>query len=387
MKALLTEIIRKECEQYRLIEFGLLKSVEEGVDLLFSLIPPARLEGTLPYACFRRHREKALNRFYRRLGYADFLTARATGAQFDRFLFFSQQRLLQKLRRAHTLPALDRELALSPRTLAFKLSRRLAESYRGRLLLKIEKLNSPSEVESCCRRLLESRFPLGWCEVWNQLKKNDEGYWEEIYAWIKKLARSVTSRLYPSIQYKKEIEQDTWTETALFLQEKITSGTLPSLENALHFRHYTLRVCVNKCHEAGRCNRMSNVVWEIDDISGRLAGGTGDNEEIENTNREDWNDIDPGDNAAVSRALTAILWDRIEPWYSRLTEGQEERVRILFLHYVAGKSYAEIARMQTKALSPDEFRRYQDKLRQETVRIRSLLKRRFLRLLDTQKRK
>lgn len=390
MKVLLTEIIRKECEQYRLIEFGLLNSVEEGVELLLSVLPISALEGEYSFDCFRMRREKALNRFYRRIRYADFLTLQKSRTGFDRFLFFFQQRLVSHLHSAYTLPTLDRELALPARTLAFKLSRTLAESYRNRLLLKIERLKSPHEMERCCRRLLQRRFPLGWSEVLTRLEKKDDDYWEEIYLWIKKLAGSVTSRLYPSIHYRKEIEQDTWADTSVFLQQKVVAGLLPSLENALHFRHYMLRVCVNKCHEAGRRNRMTDVVGETDDISGRLAEEKERDEEATETDQAgpmDFTDIDPRDQAAVSRALTAILWERTEPWYSRLTEGQEEKVRVLFLHYVSGKSYAEIAMMQTKALSAADFKRYQDKLRQDTVRIRSLLKQRFLCLLNTQKRK
>ena len=38
MENLISEIIRKECERYRLVEWGLLSSVEEETDILCSLL-------------------------------------------------------------------------------------------------------------------------------------------------------------------------------------------------------------------------------------------------------------------------------------------------------------------------------------------------------------
>lgn len=386
MKTLLTEIVRKECEQYRLVEFGLLNSVEEGVDILLSVLPPGAVRQECPFSSFNRWRGKMLNRFYRRIRYADFLHSRSCSDEFARFLYFFQQRLLGRIREQYHQPTLDNELALPPRTVAFKLSQQMAEDHRERLLLKVRQLKSAVEMETCCHCFLKKHFPLGLQAFLNQLKKADESYWHEMYGLIKKMAGSVTFRLYPSIQYRREIEQDTWSDTSLFLRNKMITGKLPFLESALHFRHYILRICVNKCHEAGRCNRMNHIVWESDQLPLHFGEEMADSKTGEVEKEEEWADIDPEDNAAVSRALTAILWDRTEPWYSRLTEGQEDKVKVLFLRYVDGMSYAEIVGMETQACSPEEERRKQDKLRQEVVRIRKLLKQRFIRLLKTQER-
>lgn len=385
-KNLLTEVIIKECEQYRLIEFGLLRSIEEGVDLLQSQFPSSAAMEGIAFASFYAQRKKALNRFYTRIRFADFLRSRGRSAAFGRFLFFFQQRMLAQMRKAYPFPTLDKELAHPARTVAFKLSGGMAESYRERLVRKIEKVCFPGEIETCCRRLLEVRFPLKWPELLTQLKKEDEAYWLEIYELIKKLAERVVTCLCQSTRYKREIEQDTWTDAFLFLQEKLTAGLLPEWESALHFRRYIFSVCKYKCYEAIRRNQMMKVVWEPNRVEEGLMSELAEEESGEEEENR-WDDIDPLDNAAVSRALTAVLWDRIEPWYSRLTEGQEEKVRLLFLRYVSGKSYAEIVRQQAGTLPAEKARKEETKLRQEVVRIRKRLKQRFILLLNTQKNK
>lgn len=392
MKSLLTEIVRKECERYGLIGFELIGSVEEGVEILSSVWPSSAAPSTSDLPGFTRRREKALNRFYKRLGYKDFIIRNGYSTDFLRFLFFFQRHLLLRMRQAYACPTLDRELAVPPRTLAFKLSRKLDEVDRSRLLLKVRSVSSPHEMEKCCHQLLENRFPLALDTLLAQLEKEDEEYWEEIYFFIREMTVRIASRLYPSIHYKKEIEHDAWSETSLFLYRKTVENLLPLFENALHFRHYILRICANKCHEAGRIHRPKYVLGEDSIPTEGMTDEGGENDLSAGWNTDCWDDIDPDDNAAVSRALTAILWDRTEPWYSRLIEGVEEKVEILLLHYVSGKSYTEIARMQNITLYPErnlsakQFKRRENNLRQESVRVRKLLKERFIRLLKKNSR-
>lgn len=389
MRNLLTEIIRKECERYDLIDLEVIRSIEEGVDILSSVWPLSDDGCPVPFPLFVRQRRKALNRFYYRLGYKEFLKRESRSSRFVRFLFFFQRRLLGHIRKAYYCPTLDRELAVSPHTIAFKLSRLMSETHRDRLLFKLQGLNSPYEMEKCCRLFLENHFPLPFDTLLTYLQKEDKEYWEELFLLIRNMAVRIASRLYPSLHYKKEIEHDTWSETSLFLYRKTVEKLLPFFETALHFRHYILRICTNKCHEAERIHRMKHIVGEESIPLCLLSDEEMVNEGSAGWTTECWEDIDPDNNAAVSRALTAILWDRTEPWYTRLTKGVEDKVEILFLHYVSGKSYAEIARIQETSLSPksdlspEQLQKRENKLRQEVVRVRKTLKERFIRFLKT----
>ena len=92
-------------------------------------------------------------------------------------------------------------------------------------------------------------------------------------------------------------------------------------------------------------------------------------------------DIDMENNEEVSRMLTVVLWDKVEPWYSQLTKDIEDKTKLLFLHYAEGLPYDAIAAMQGSGKSEKELKRLENKMRQDAVRTRRLLKQRFMDLL------
>lgn len=71
-KETVVEIIQKECELYRLKEFGLLTSVEEEADRLLRLLPDRAADSFMDMECFSRWRKKVTDLFYSRLDYTAF---------------------------------------------------------------------------------------------------------------------------------------------------------------------------------------------------------------------------------------------------------------------------------------------------------------------------
>ena len=92
-------------------------------------------------------------------------------------------------------------------------------------------------------------------------------------------------------------------------------------------------------------------------------------------------DVDIKSDYEVSTALTVVLWDKMEPWYTELVEGVEDKVTTLLQHYVQGLSYEKIALLRVPESSEVELRRLQTRLRQDVVRVRKELKKRFVRIL------
>ena len=92
-------------------------------------------------------------------------------------------------------------------------------------------------------------------------------------------------------------------------------------------------------------------------------------------------DVDIKCDYEVSTALTVILWDKIEPWYTELVEGIEDKVTTLLQHYVQGLSYEKIALLRIPESPEVELRGLQTRLRQDVVRVRKELKKRFVRIL------
>lgn len=380
---IIAELVRKECEAYRLVELGVLSSVEEGIEMILPLAGlPDDFWGGNP-DCFRKWRKELLCLFYARIAYGDFVRREKKNYFFRRFLFAMKKRITGRLQEDWKGTTIDKDLAVPPQTLAFKLSKMLDGELYEKELLFIASACMPSDLEDLCRQSCYSCFPIGKDELFVRLKKDDTEFWDVLYQTVKRLTGLVTSGQYVSIQYRREIIQDTWSDAALFLRKKITEGEIPDFESAYHFRNYIARVCLNKMKESVRKNSSSEVLLDIP--GGVLDAGfllleedpgydcrvlTGFMEDIDMENEEE-----------VSRMLTVVLWDKVEPWYSQLTKDIEDKTKLLFLHYVDGLPYDAIAAMQGNGKSEKELKRLENKMRQDAVRTRRLLRQRFMNLL------
>ena len=97
IKKIISEIIRKECERYRLIEWKLLSSVEEETDVLCSLLPQPPDDAWEDREKFRQWRRGLLNLFYSRMDYAGFIRKQKDMQPFLRYLFFMRKRIVDRL--------------------------------------------------------------------------------------------------------------------------------------------------------------------------------------------------------------------------------------------------------------------------------------------------
>lgn len=386
IKNIISEIIRKECERYRLSEWALLSSVEEEADVLCSLLPQPPDETWEDRETFIRWRKELLTLFYSRMDYAGFLQKQKDMESFLRYLFFMRKRIVDRLRQDNSLPTIDADLAVPPHTLAYKLSKMISKDENILLFRSCDSIKSPWDLEDRCEAACNKRYPLDLSGLLHYLKKQDEELWSAIYLLVKKMAECIVSNRLFSKQYKEETIADVWSETSLLLHDKTVAGLLPVFETAVHFRHYISRICINKCYEAERRNAERKELLSLDDpavMSGIIVQSTDTSCFFEKgINRDNplWG-VDVQNEYEVKCAFMAVLWDRCEPWYSRLIGGMEHKVEALQLYYIGRKSYREIAIMQAPELSEDEIRKFEVKLRQDVSRVRKILKERFLKML------
>lgn len=386
IKNLISEIIRKECERYRLIEWDLLVSVEAETDVLCSLLPQLPGDTWEDREKFRWWRRELLTLFYSRMDYAGFLQKQKDMEPFLRYLFFMRKRIVDRLWQDNTLPTIDADLTVPPHTLAYKLSKMISKDENLLLFRECDAIKSPWDLEDRCEVACNKRYPLALSGLFHYLEKQDEELWSVIYLLVKKMAEYIVSNHLFSKQYKEETIADVWSDASLLLHDKTVAGLLPVFETATHFRHYISRICMNKCYEAERRNTarkellslndpavMSDVIIQSTDTS-RFFG--------EDMNRDNplWG-VDMQNEYEVKCAFLTVLWDRYEPWYSRLICGIENKVEALQLYYIGRKTYREIAIIQAPELSDDEIRKLEVKLRQDVSRVRKILKERFLKLL------
>lgn len=382
IQEVITELVRKECEAYRLIDLGLLSSAEEGVRRLLPLSEEADLSVFDDFVRFRTWRKEVLRLFYKQLDYAGFIRRERNSVPFRRFLFYLKKRITRSLHEQCKEPTIDKDLAVPPGTLAFRLSAMLDEELFRAEQPSLLSVDRPDALEEVCRESCRNCFPVGLEGLLVRLKKDDPEFWDDLYLTIKKIAQTVTSGQSVSIQYRKEILQDVWVDASLLLHGKVVEEDIPVFETSLHFRNYIARMCLNKCREAIRKHNLPGIVLTA---TGEmpLEALLYEEEEKDDIGLQEGNlaDIDCENEDELGRCLAVVLWDKLEPWYSKLTNGIEEKTGLIFLHYVEGLPYEEIAALKDAEISGEARSRLANKLRQDVVRTRRLLKQRFIELL------
>ena len=108
IRSIVVEIIQKECELYRLKEFGLLTSVEYEADRLLGALPLVWKEPFKDIMRFRIWRQMIISLFYSLLGYNSFLQQHKHDDAFGRFLLVLYRRLLRLRHRSWKGETIDR---------------------------------------------------------------------------------------------------------------------------------------------------------------------------------------------------------------------------------------------------------------------------------------
>lgn len=383
MREALVEIIQKECEQYKLVELGLLTSVNDVISQLLPFFPVTDETTLSDLEHFAIWRRKVLDCFYSRLNYVEFLRQNKEKPVFRQFLFSLRKRIIARLYKRNTKPTIDSVLAIPPRTLAFKMSVMLSDEANTNLFASLDGINTPWDVEERCFVFCEESYPIGLEALLRYLRKEDGEFWDELYLLIKNLACRVTKFLKVSKLYREEVEQDTWSESSLLLHKKTISGTIPAFENASHFRNYIIQICQRKCKEAMRKNM--NPEFSLDDpgltLDALLMKIAGEQDDINEDRKTLLSDMDNEDEYDVRFVLADILLNKVEPWYSQLTRQQEDKMAVLLQQCIIEQSYSEIASLRAPNASTAEKTRLQAKLRQDVSRICKILRDGFQQIL------
>lgn len=386
MRFILAEIIRKECEDYQLVEMGLLASVESGIELVYSRFASTAAGELADAGQFLTWRKAVLQFFYQSVRYNAIFREGKDEQRFQRLLFSLKNKVLNIYKERYTGETIDASLAVPPRTVAFRLSRMLAaEQYRDESVY-LDEIQMPADIERLYQQRCASYYPIDLKGFLQRLRVDDGDFWYELLHLVKQMAMKMASYLTVSNQYKEEVSEGTWEETYLFMKEKIRTETLPGMESALHLRNYLFRVCRNKGHEMIRIV----VPDELSGFDDAFWVQVKESAEQDPPPFLDYVDIDPGNNEEVSRALTIILLDKEEPWYERLTRDMADHTDILLQYYGEGHSYEEIAGRMKEGeanLTEAESIRQKNALRQTVSRTRRLLKQRFIELLRKEQKR
>lgn len=380
---LIDEIVTKECERYALEDYGFVtdrRAVVKELSCANTI--------SLPEACslqeFGEWKERLLNDWYSRKGFAKFFRRKAEKPAMFRMVRRLSQNALSAIQRRQAEATIDEELKVEEgRTVAFKLSPALFAKFYQETCCNGTLFISPGQMEKSCIDGIRSLFPLKYTSLYERLSVKDNEFWEEIWRLIHRFVRFL---VVEKSREDEEAVKEVSMETVISVQEQLERGKLAQIASACHLLNSLQMTGRNKLHEWLRTEgrRSKEILLEDEDwqclecrdsvrsasekIDGRFAYLLEVNEK---------NEYD------VCCALTDILCYGHGSVYDELTEGMRDTVRAISMLYIENKKYEEIAFILYGASGGQK----PGNLRKSVSRGKEYLKKRMVNLIIEYKRK
>lgn len=383
VREILTEILKKEKERYKLDKIGFFRDIPTEADYILSHVDCGNftMENVEAYSSWR---ESVLRAFYADKHFSSFIRSHTGEAAFQKmirelFLSILEYRFTHEQR-----TEIDRCLAPAGKTLAYLLNEEAYETLYQNYFHSSLRIDSTLELNRYCFGILRERFPLTMEEVIRYLKQDDKKGWENLCARLKTLTESVTKSVIGS--YRDDAIHDMWTETCFELRKAILNEKLQGNVEPCGLISYAAGIIRNKIREFFRKQKKEPYLF-IEDWERDLSFKDSQwycHEFKEDSVMKDFldlKDIDIDDDYEFRMALSCVLYDREHPYHRQLIQGLEDKVDILLAHYVRNQSYEEIAFEKYGPLPEKEMKKKTDKLRQDVSRVKIKIKERFKEIL------
>lgn len=380
---LIEEIVTKECERYALEDSGFV-SDRRAVVRELSCGGSASLPGGSSLEEFREWRERLLDDWYSRKGFAKFFRRKAEKYCMFRMVKRLLQNALSAIQRKQREATIDAELKLEEgRTVAFKLSAAFSAELYQKICCNGALFTSPGQLESHCVNDMRSLFPLKYPSLYERLEAKDNEFWEEIWKLVYRFVRFlVVERSQEDEEAVKEVSM----ETVLSVQEQLERGRLAQIVSARHLLNSLQMTGRNKFREWLRTEgkradeiQLEDEDWQALGYQDSLVSGP---EKIDGrfTYLLEVNEKNEYD---ICCALADVLSSGHGKVYDELVEGMQEIVQAISMLYVENKKYDEIAQV----LYGEINERQVANLRKLVSRGKEYLKKRMTDLIVAYKRK
>lgn len=377
------EILTKECERYSLFSLGFL-SREDFVSTVSAF---ACKYGDPDQNNFAKWKSDSLRDFYRERGFSRFCREHTDDPRFEKLVFQLMRNILrerwEKTQRSET----DKYLAPENDSISFALSpEHFTEIYSVNINPFIT-FGHPLEIELWCKELISKYFPLEESHIITELEKDKNFFWGKFYLKLKAITAAFCYQM--SKVSGEENTHDIWSDTCLTINEAVTTKRIVSPATAKSILSYAVGIIKNKNRELQR-NRKGAPV-EIDPLQYRLTQEDESNffdnpalfgENFTSQTFQISNYIDISDAEARERYLIVILYNEKHPLHSELTKGLEEKIDKLFLHYLKGLSYEEIAVKYSGKMERREVLKEAARIRQEIKRTKETLLKRYIQMIN-----
>jgi DNA-directed RNA polymerase specialized sigma24 family protein len=380
------EILLKEEEKHRLSYIGLTDDLEGVIGMVEGLFVP-------PGISFAEDKERLLGFFYSRAtDYREFVRgARESNVRLKKHHFHKTGAFLAAWRKGRRA-ALDEELR-APQGLSFAwlFPHVLYGELYGEFCRMAPLPASPRETDDFFFEGVRAMYPLDMGRLAALLERNEDVCWEMCARYLQRLSQATVAGVLwhgGDCGFADVIRDETWTEVFRLMKSRLVdrAGRTPVFGTGADFRSFLLKACRLTALALQRRYAQREVYREDlppavspesegedegVDFDGFLPAADGEVAE-EVTEAPDINTDNPYE---VAAAVSTVLLDSSHPLYKRLTEGLEDKVKVLIDRAVNGMSYQEIVEEDSPSDGADgeAFRKAVLKARKDFERVRKTL--------------
>lgn len=372
------EIVTKEDERYLLTRFGLLNSKGVLEKEVYTRISSTE---NWKHATRSEIKKIVLDSLYTehvlQKGLQSFISKQDINKA--DWIYYIYKEIIKRLRLQYNgKETIDKELIAHPRTIAFRLSLIIfcelfkPEDYKTEIIY-------PKEVERNLGNACAGYYPVDVNRLTELLKRENPDFWEEISVVIYKIAKIVFYKDFSYLNYKDDLRSENWSKTEKTLKEYIFSGKNPTFENGYHLYNYMKRISRNHALNA---LKKKNMETPLDDRYETEMPET----EIYYSDSDYLGSVDIRNEYEVQDKLVDIIYNQRGNVYNDLVDGIEDRVEMLLQFSIDDLPYRDISEsIYGDTASKTEADRQDGNIRQNVLRVKKILIKRFYKILENHK--
>lgn len=354
-------ILEKENERYKLIHLNFFSNLEAEAVFIEENFNASILG-------FAAWKEVVLAKYYKARDFKSFVKKNKETSLFKSVIKNIFNTELHSMCKLGVRTETDYYLSIHSDSLSYALQNKMFNDLYLEYFVSGEpNAETAEELYKYCQKIIARLFPLSEQFIITQLVNNDEFFWNKIYKKMKYLVNVLNNNYLPS---EMSTRDDIWSESCCILNNALRSGKITQPISCGVLFGYAIGIVRNKNKELLRI-ASKNICNICDDIEKYIMA------ENKSQNYIDLQYIDGMDDEFDF--LAQILYNENHPQHKEFIAGLEDKVDILFAHYLNKMTYEEIVkeRRGNRILNEKELRTESAKLRKDVSRLKKVLKERF----------
>lgn len=370
------EILTKEDERFRLIQLGFFSDINNEADFICKYF--ADIQGDT----FSQWKSKILREYYRMKGFSIFCRNNIDDINFERMVKALFKEILRYFYKTHELTHTDKYLAPDNDSISYSLSKETFDFLYATRFSNICSFGNTSDLYNFCNGIITESFPLSEEVVLERLQDNDRFFWSKFYIKLRPIVAGFSYKI--SGTYGDNNIHDIWSDTCCTINQAVVGKIIEKPVTPKSILSYAIGIIKNKNREINRGKKGTKI--EIETINYRLADSVEKNffdnpssipANFPSQDEKISNYIDTQDKESVRCYMVVVLYNKEHPLHKKLIEGLEDKVQLLFEHYLDGLSYEDMVVKHYGEVSEEKMMKISATMRQNIKRVKEKLVSRF----------